>query len=167
MRTIAKQWCAEFYYSKDTFDSIPISMADGLKSESCSIQWSWQMMSVIDEKHCLRNIVFLTELSQKFLRQYGSCSRKQPKIEKVSVSGLTAVYSQYCYPLSQITVSSNAMWSEFTSLACCRSAFWIQSWRPSRTPILALWAAIPLPSAPDRAVRYRARSRRLLWRFVR
>ncbi len=40
------------------------------------------MVSVINEKQSVRNIVFLTEFSQKFLRQCGCCSCKEPYMEE-------------------------------------------------------------------------------------
>ena len=39
-------------------------------------------MCVIDKKHSLRNIMFRTEFSQKFLRQCYCCGCKQPKMEE-------------------------------------------------------------------------------------
>jgi len=62
---ITKRGSTSFYLSKDTFDSIPISVANRLKSESCSSQCSGEVLCVIDEKHGIFNVVFLTKLSQK------------------------------------------------------------------------------------------------------
>lgn len=52
-----------FDFLRDTFDSIPIPMPSDLKSELCLIQCRRKMMCVTNEKHGLRHIVFLTDLS--------------------------------------------------------------------------------------------------------
>jgi hypothetical protein len=49
--TITKRRGTPFYFSKDTFGSIPISMAHRLKSEACSTKCCRKMVGVIDEKH--------------------------------------------------------------------------------------------------------------------
>ena len=56
-----------FYLTNDTFDGVPISMANRLKLEPCSTKRRGQMLSVIDEKHGVGNVVFLTEFPQKLL----------------------------------------------------------------------------------------------------
>jgi hypothetical protein len=48
-----------FYFSKDTFDSIPISTAFGLKSEPCSVQCSVEVVRAITQKRGVFDIAFL------------------------------------------------------------------------------------------------------------
>ena len=66
-KTITKRRGTPFYFSKNTFDSIPISMAHRLKSEACLAECCREMSGVIDEKHGVGNVVFLTKLLQKLL----------------------------------------------------------------------------------------------------
>ena len=65
--TIAKRRCSAFYFLKDTFDSIPIPMANCLESESGSSKCCFEMLGVIDEKHGVCDIVFLPKFVQKLL----------------------------------------------------------------------------------------------------
>jgi len=60
------------------FDSVPVSMTNGLKSESCSLQSSREMLGVIDEKHGVGDVVFFLKLPEKLLRQCRRSRRKQP-----------------------------------------------------------------------------------------
>lgn len=68
-KTIAKRGCTSFYLSKDTFNAVPISMSNSLKSEPNSTECSRWMLGVIDKKHGVGDVVFLTKFSQKLLRQ--------------------------------------------------------------------------------------------------
>ncbi|GGL65314.1 hypothetical protein GCM10009039_23970 [Halocalculus aciditolerans] len=67
------------------------------------------MLGVIDEEHGVGDVVFLTKLPQKLLRQYCRSRRKQPNMEEFVRFGIDGGYSQNCCPLIRITVSSNAM----------------------------------------------------------
>jgi hypothetical protein len=49
--TITKRRGTPFYFSKNTFDGIPISVAHRLKPEACSTKCCRKMFGVIDEKH--------------------------------------------------------------------------------------------------------------------
>ncbi|GGL65104.1 hypothetical protein GCM10009039_23830 [Halocalculus aciditolerans] len=68
--TIDERGSTPFYFSKDTFDGVPISMANSLTSEACSMQCSRSMLGVIDEERGVCDVTFLTKLSQKLLCQY-------------------------------------------------------------------------------------------------
>jgi hypothetical protein len=50
-----------FELSKNSFDSVPISVARHLKSEPCSSERSLEMLGSIDEKHAVFDIVFFAE----------------------------------------------------------------------------------------------------------
>jgi len=50
VETIRKRRCSSFYFTKDTFDSIPISMWKHLKSVAVFIEDIHQVISVVDEK---------------------------------------------------------------------------------------------------------------------
>jgi len=71
-------------------------MPNGLKSKPCSAECSSEMLSVIDEKHGVGDVVFLTKFLKKILRHCCCSGRKQPNIQEFVCVGLTAAYSQNC-----------------------------------------------------------------------
>jgi len=50
------------------FDSVPISMSNGVKSEPRSAECSSEILGVIDEKHGVGDVVVLLKLLEKPLR---------------------------------------------------------------------------------------------------
>jgi len=59
-------------FSKDPFDSVAISVATHLKSESSSLQKSLEVLSAIDEKDGGFDIAFVPEFVEEDL---GECGR--------------------------------------------------------------------------------------------
>ena len=86
---------------------LPISVANGLKSDPGSTQRCREVFRVIDEKHSIFDVMFLAEFPEKPLSQCGRSRRIQPHVQEF-VLGSTAAYSQNCWPLNWITVSLSA-----------------------------------------------------------
>ena len=62
VETIRKQRCLSFYFPKDTFDSIPISTWKHLKSVVVFIEGIHQVISVVDEKFDIIELIALMKL---------------------------------------------------------------------------------------------------------
>jgi len=79
--TICKRRCSPFYFPKDTFDSIPISMCERLKSVPIFRQnWS-KIISIVDEKYNVVKLIPAMKLGQKPpCRLFRSC-RKEADVQ--------------------------------------------------------------------------------------
>lgn len=64
-KTISERGSPSFYFSKDTLYGIPISVLNGLKSEASSLECGGEILGVIDEKHGVFDVVFLTKLPEE------------------------------------------------------------------------------------------------------
>ena len=56
---------AAFEFFEESFDSIPISMCDGLKSEILLEECSFEPRCAVDEKQTAGDVVFLGEFVEK------------------------------------------------------------------------------------------------------
>ena len=70
-------------FAKNSFDGIPISGATCLKSESCSLECSLEMLGTIDEKHGIFDVMSLLEFAEEHLGERGRCGRKQPDVKQL------------------------------------------------------------------------------------
>jgi len=64
-----KLFSSPFYLFEDTFDSIPISMGDMLKSEVFFEECSLQPRCAINEKHSICDFMFLLQFLQELFCQ--------------------------------------------------------------------------------------------------
>jgi len=69
-------------FSKNPFDSVPISVATHLKSEYSSLEYSLEMLSTSNEKNGSFNIVFLPKFAQENFCEGGRSRRKQPAVKQ-------------------------------------------------------------------------------------
>ena len=75
-------------FSEDPFDSIPISVATHLKSESSSLQCSLEVLSAINEEDCGFDIVFFSQFAKEDLRKRCRGRGKQPDMQQVVSLGV-------------------------------------------------------------------------------
>jgi len=80
-KTICKRLGSSFYLPKDTFDGVPISVREDLKSVAVLGQNWPEIIDVIDEKQYVIELVAVVKISQKPPRSLFGCSRKQPNVE--------------------------------------------------------------------------------------
>jgi hypothetical protein len=76
-------------FSKDPFDSIPISVAFMLKSEASSLESSLEVLSAIDEKHGGFDIVFLPQFAEEEFGESGRGRRKEADVKQVVCLGIS------------------------------------------------------------------------------
>lgn len=57
-------------------------MAFDLKSESCSVECSFEVGCIINEKQCVVNIVCLAQFSEEYLGRCGRGGGKQPDVKE-------------------------------------------------------------------------------------
>ena len=62
---------SSFYLTKDTFDNVSIATAAHTKSEAESVECSFEVRGVIDEKRDVRHLLFLSEFTKG---QNGRCA---------------------------------------------------------------------------------------------
>jgi hypothetical protein len=79
---ILKRRGTPLYFSKDTFDSDPISVANRLRSEAESAECSLQVVRIIDENRHFGNRNFLRELADKVHSELRCSSQKEPYMEE-------------------------------------------------------------------------------------
>lgn len=75
-KTISERGGSSFYPSKDTFDSVPISVTTHLKSEAESIERGFAVVRMIDEDCGTPDRTLLSELSQERHRSCRGTRRK-------------------------------------------------------------------------------------------
>jgi hypothetical protein len=80
---VRKRGDSAFEFSKDPFDSIPISVAAHLKWEAGSLECSLEMLGATDEKRGSFDIVFLAEFAEEHLGDCGRGRREQPHVEQL------------------------------------------------------------------------------------
>jgi len=80
---VRKRRGSTFYLSKDSFDSIPISSATHLKSETSPLQRSLEVFRAIGEKFGCLNIVFVSEFAQEDLGECGRGRRKETDVKQL------------------------------------------------------------------------------------
>jgi hypothetical protein len=107
--TITKRGGTSFYFTKDTFNSIPISVATHLKSESGPRQRSFEMVSIIDQNRCLGDRHVLLQFAEKQHGKLRRSGRKKPNVYEFVRLRSMAEYSQRRSSFSWITVSSTTM----------------------------------------------------------
>jgi hypothetical protein len=69
------------YLSKYTFDAVAEAVDLDTIAEVFSPESSFEIIGVIDEKHGVGNVVFLTELGEEFPCDRDRIRRKQPRME--------------------------------------------------------------------------------------
>jgi len=87
---VRKQRGSSLQLSKDPFDGIPISVAFGLKSETCSLQGSLEVLRTIDEEHGGFDIVFIAQFAKKDFGECGRGGRKQPDVKQIVRFGIAS-----------------------------------------------------------------------------
>jgi len=76
VETVQKRGGSSSPLTKYTFETVPISVAIELKSESHSVKCRFEMRCGIDKKECVVDIVFCSELAEKDLGECGRGGRK-------------------------------------------------------------------------------------------
>jgi hypothetical protein len=79
---VRKRRCSALQLSKNSFDSIPISVARYLKSESGSVKCSLEVLGAIDEKHGGFDIVFLPQFTKEYFGECRGSRRKQADVKQ-------------------------------------------------------------------------------------
>ena len=79
---------SSFYFMKDTFDGIPISVGDMLKSESVTVTGRLQPGRAIDQKDRVVDEMFLAEFGEEHLGEGGSSGRVQSDVEQAVGGGI-------------------------------------------------------------------------------
>ncbi|WP_444542729.1 hypothetical protein [Halomicrobium urmianum] len=77
-------------FSKNPFDSIPISVARYLKPEACSLECSLEVLNAINEKFGCFDVVFLLEFAEKYFGESGGRRRKKPDVKQLVRSGIAS-----------------------------------------------------------------------------
>lgn len=72
-----------FYLFEYSFDRIPISVGDVLKSEVAMVERRLEPRCAVDEKHGIGDVVFLAEFMKKPLGERGRTRRMQPDVQEV------------------------------------------------------------------------------------
>jgi len=70
-------------FSEDPFDSIPISVATHLKSESSSLQCGLEVLSAINEKDSSFDIVLFSQFAEEDLGQRCRGRGKEPDMKQI------------------------------------------------------------------------------------
>jgi len=79
--TVCKRRCSAFYFPKYTFDSIPISMCESLKSVAIFSQNRSKIISIVDEKYNVVKLISVMKLSQKPPCRLFRCRRKETDVQ--------------------------------------------------------------------------------------
>lgn len=77
-----------FYFSKGTFDSIPIPMRDVSESEAESVEGAVEPRASIDEEGGVVHLVFLAEFVEKHPGGDGGSRRKESNVKQVIRVGI-------------------------------------------------------------------------------
>jgi len=84
---VAKRFCKRggpsFYLSKDTFNSIPISIVSYLKSEAESLQRGGEMVCSVDEENRVLDLLFVAEFTEKQDGELRDPGLKQPDVKEI------------------------------------------------------------------------------------
>jgi hypothetical protein len=87
-KTVREPVCSPFYFSKDTFDGIPISMGDVSKSEAESVEGGVEPGASIDEERGVLDLMFGAEFFEEHPRGDGGSRRKQADVKQVIRLGI-------------------------------------------------------------------------------
>lgn len=87
---VCKLFSSAFYFFKNTFDGVPISMGDVLKSEVFFEERSLQPRCAINEKHRIGDVMFFLEFLQELFCQDNGSRRKQPHMQEFVGFGINS-----------------------------------------------------------------------------
>lgn len=123
---VRERWSPAICLSNGTFDSVPISMAPHLNSETGALQCGVEMVGFVDGERGLLDLLPVAELTE---RQYGELrgpALERPDVTIFAGSGSAVAYSHCRSSSVRIPVSSSEIRFVAPSLLGCWSAFYSQ-----------------------------------------
>ncbi len=108
-----------FYFLKETFDGVPISVFFVSKSEIVSVEYIFQPGSGIDENHGIVDIVFLEAFGADDRGNTFVPRRKQPDMGELVRFGIDSSVQPVALIVERDVIRPG-------TVCGCKSAFWIQ-----------------------------------------